>query len=79
MFSAIEQLDPTLRNAIGFQITQEYSMKEMARALDLSVPAVKARLHRARKTLARQRDHRGPHLVAQKHREFDLRIGRQHA
>ena len=79
MFSAIERLDPTLRNAIGIQITQQYSMKEIARTLDLSVATVKARLHRARKKLAKHFNYRGPKLVAQKHVEFKLSTRRQHA
>lgn len=72
MFSAIERLDPTLRNAIALQITRECSLKEMARTLGLSVPAVKARLHRARKKLAKQFDHRGIWRIAQKERGFEL-------
>jgi RNA polymerase sigma-70 factor (ECF subfamily) len=72
MFSAIERLDPTLRNAIGIQITQEYSMKEMARTLGLSVAAVKARLHRARKTLAKQIDNTGIRRNSLKQSGFEL-------
>jgi RNA polymerase sigma-70 factor (ECF subfamily) len=51
MYRAIERLDPTLRNAIEIQITQECSTEEIAYALNVSVSAVKTRLHRARKTL----------------------------
>jgi len=36
-------------------IERECSIKEVARTLDLTVPAVKARLHRARKRLRRSR------------------------
>ncbi len=77
MFSAIERLDPTLRNTIGIQITQEYSMKEIARTLDLSVGAVKARLHRARKKLAEHLNHRSLRRISPKQRRFELRIDRQ--
>ncbi len=79
MFRAIGQLDPASRHAIGIRIAQECSMEELARILDISVGAVKTRLHRARKKLARHLDHRGPQVVARKHREFELGIGRQHA
>jgi DNA-directed RNA polymerase specialized sigma24 family protein len=44
----------------------------MARTLDLSVAAVKARFHRARKKLAKQFDHRGIKRNSQKERGFEL-------
>lgn len=72
MFCAIDRLDPTLRNTIGIQITQECSLKEMAHTLDLSVAAVKARLHRARKKLAKHVDHRGLKRNSQKQSGFEL-------
>jgi RNA polymerase sigma-70 factor, ECF subfamily len=52
MFSAIERLEPISRTAIRIRITQESSMKEIADTLDVSLAAVKAKLHRARKKLA---------------------------
>ncbi len=51
-FSAIERLDLKSRTAIGIWSSQECSMKELAHTLDVPVATVKARLHRARKTLA---------------------------
>jgi RNA polymerase sigma-70 factor, ECF subfamily len=57
-FSAIERLDPKSRTAIKMWSTQECSMKELAHTLDVSVAAVKARLHRARKKLAAYTDHK---------------------
>jgi len=52
MLEAIEKLDPKLRAPIRVLMTHECSMNEIARALDISVPAVKARLHRARRRLS---------------------------
>lgn len=66
MFSAIDRLDPITRNVIGIQITQECSLKEIAHTLDVSVAAVKARLHRARRKLAKHLDYRGPKRNSQK-------------
>jgi len=73
LFSAIERLDSTSRTVIGIRITQEYSMKEIAHTLDVSVATVKAKLHRARKKLAQKVDHTGRQPVSQKHREFEHR------
>lgn len=53
MRSAVDRLDPKSRTAIGIWSTQECTMKELAHALDVSLATVKARLHRARKRLAR--------------------------
>ena len=58
MFNAIERLDPMSRTAIQIRITQECSMKEIAATLDVSLATVKARLHRARKKLARNVYHK---------------------
>ena len=58
MFGAFDRLDPTSRSAIESQITDECSMKEIADTLDVSVAAVKARLHRARKRLVRSVEHK---------------------
>ena len=51
--SAVQRLDPKSRAAMRIRIAEEYSMKEMARDLGVSVATVKARLHRARKRLLR--------------------------
>lgn len=50
---AIERLDPKLRVSMGVWICQEHSMKDLAQLLGISIPSVKARLHRARKRLVR--------------------------
>jgi len=49
---AISKLSINLRVPMTTWIEQECSMKEVARTLDLSLAAVKSRLHRARKQLA---------------------------
>jgi RNA polymerase sigma-70 factor (ECF subfamily) len=49
---AIRTLEPKLRTPIELQLAGELSMKDIAEALNLSMPAVKARLHRARARLA---------------------------
>jgi RNA polymerase sigma-70 factor, ECF subfamily len=61
---AIQKLDPKLRTPIGIWMSEEHSMKDLARQLGVSVAAVKARLHRARKHLIRTtsfRNHRMNH------------------
>lgn len=50
---AISKLNVNLRSRMTTWIEQECSVREVARSLDLSVPAVKARLHRARKQRTR--------------------------
>lgn len=45
-------LGPVDRNAVIMRYWYEYSYEEIAEALDLSVSAVKSRLHRARRELA---------------------------
>jgi len=50
---AIGKLDVNLRIPMTTWIEQECSMKEVARTLGLSLPAVKSRLFRARKQLSR--------------------------
>jgi RNA polymerase sigma-70 factor (ECF subfamily) len=49
---AISKLKINLRARMKTWIERECSMKDVARTLDLSLPAVKARLYRARKELA---------------------------
>lgn len=51
LLGAIQKLDPKLRTTIRIWTTQECSMKEIANTLDVSLGAVKARLHRARRRL----------------------------
>lgn len=48
---AISGLKPSLRRVIQLHMSQECSMKEMARSLDVSVATVKARLYRGRRRL----------------------------
>jgi RNA polymerase sigma-70 factor, ECF subfamily len=50
---AIRRLDPKLRTPIGIWISQEYSMKDLAQHLGVSLASVKAKIHRARKRLTR--------------------------
>jgi RNA polymerase sigma-70 factor (ECF subfamily) len=52
MARAMTKLEPALRDVIQLQMSRECSMKELARSLDVSVAAVKARLHRARRRIA---------------------------
>ena len=51
MMQSIQRLEPSLQHAIQIRITRGSSLKEIARTLDISVAAVKSRLHRARKRL----------------------------
>ena len=50
----LEQLGSTDKAAVMLRYWYEYSYEEIAEALSLTVPAVKSRLHRARRTLAEQ-------------------------
>jgi RNA polymerase sigma-70 factor (ECF subfamily) len=54
LVSAIRNLPPQLRAPIVFQLTDERSTKEIARELNISLPAVKSRLYRARTRLAKR-------------------------
>jgi RNA polymerase sigma-70 factor, ECF subfamily len=49
--NAIDRLDAKSRTTLGAWVEHESSMKEIAQTLDVSLPSVKARLHRARKRL----------------------------
>ena len=60
---AINKLDPKLRAPIQVLMTRECSMNEIAQTLDISVAAVKARLHRARRRLTSTRLMRRPELT----------------
>jgi RNA polymerase sigma-70 factor, ECF subfamily len=50
---AIQRLGPKLRTPIGIWMSREHSMEDLAQHLGISLAAVKARLHRARKRLRR--------------------------
>ncbi|MGB8538102.1 MAG: RNA polymerase sigma factor [Acidobacteriaceae bacterium] len=52
MLRSVWNLQPRLRQAIEMQMTGDYSIREIARALEISEPAVKSRLSRARARLA---------------------------
>ena len=52
MLRAIQKLEPRLRGALQIRMAQGSSLKEIARVLDISEAAVKARLYRARVRLA---------------------------
>ena len=52
---AIERLDPKSRSVVAVCVSKGCSMKEAAHSLNVSLPAVKSRLHRARKRLDRYR------------------------
>jgi len=79
MYDAIERLDPTLRDAIDIQITQDSSVKEIADSLDVTVAAAKARLHRARKKLAADTDQKRRLPVSQHRGDFEFRIEPRYA
>ena len=50
--NCLQSLDPTDRAAVILRYWQDCSEVEIAQALKLTVPAVKSRLHRARRALA---------------------------
>jgi RNA polymerase sigma-70 factor, ECF subfamily len=52
MQKCLQSLDPTDRAAVVMRYWQDSSEVEIAQALNLTVPAVKSRLHRARRALA---------------------------
>jgi hypothetical protein len=49
--SAILRLPPNFRDVVELQQTQEYSVKELAQVLGISLAAAKSRLSRARMAL----------------------------
>lgn len=63
---AMQRLPVESRRAIQICQFKEYSLKEAANALGLSVSALKARLHRGRRTLVAQlkKEMQGPHMRA---------------
>ena len=52
MVRSIWKLQPRLRQVIEMQMMGNYSIREIAQALEISEPAVKSRLSRARARLA---------------------------
>ena len=50
----VQTLDSTDRAAIVLRYWYDFSEKEIAESLSLTVPAVKSRLHRARRALAKR-------------------------
>ena len=69
LLHAVQKLEPKFREPIEFQLVGEFSMKEIARTLNISVSAVKSRLYRARARLAvRVTTDRG----ARRHMPLDL-------
>ena len=52
LHDCLQSLDPTDRAAVILRYWQDCSEVEIAQALKLTVPAVKSRLHRARRALA---------------------------
>ena len=61
---AIERLEPKLQAPIQVLLARECSMSEIAQTLDITVAAVKARLHRARRRLTSTRVMRLPQRSA---------------
>ena len=49
---SVNKLEPPLRAVIQLYMSKDGSMKELAQSLDVTVAAVKAKLHRARRRLA---------------------------
>lgn len=63
MHQMLERLGSTDRAAVILRYWYDYSYEEIADSLSLSVPAVKSRLHRARRFLADQWSPQGAVLV----------------
>ena len=62
----LQSLDPTDRAAVVMRYWQDSSEIEIARTLKLTVPAVKSRLHRARRELAKLWEEEKPRLKAER-------------
>lgn len=65
---AINRLEPKLQAPIKVLMARECSMNEIAQTLDITVAAVKARLHRARRRLSSTRVMRRPERTMVSHR-----------
>lgn len=48
----LQSLDPTDRAAVVMYYWYDYSYEEIGQSLSLTIPAIKSRLHRARRTMA---------------------------
>lgn len=60
VLQAVNKLAPSLRTVMHLHMSKEGSMKALARSLDITVAAVKSKLHRARRRLAlRTRNEQG--------------------
>jgi RNA polymerase sigma-70 factor, ECF subfamily len=66
MQTCLLSLDPTDRAAVIMRYWQDSSEIEIAQALNLTVPAVKSRLHRARRTLADLWEEKPAHVRAER-------------
>jgi RNA polymerase sigma-70 factor (ECF subfamily) len=60
--TCLSSLDPTDRAAVVMRYWQDFSEVEIAQALNLTVPAVKSRLHRARRALADKWEEKQAHV-----------------
>jgi len=62
LHNCLQSLDPTDRAAVIMRYWQDCSEVEIAQALKLTVPAVKSRLHRARRVLANLWEEKPAHV-----------------
>ena len=62
LHNCLQSLDPIDRAAVIMRYWQDCSEVEIAQALKLTVPAVKSRLHRARRALANLWDEKPAHM-----------------
>jgi RNA polymerase sigma-70 factor, ECF subfamily len=65
---SIGRLQPCLRQVVEMQMMQHYSVKQIARELEISAAAVKSRLYRARVRLAPLHASATPKLKTDRHR-----------
>jgi RNA polymerase sigma-70 factor (ECF subfamily) len=66
LHGCLQSLDPTDRAAVIMRYWQDCSEIEIAEALRLTVPAVKSRLHRARRALADLWEEKPTHLRSER-------------
>jgi len=64
--NCLKFLDPTNRAAVILRYWQDYSEREIAEALNLTVPAVRLRLYRSRRFLAHLWDQKPMHLRSER-------------
>ncbi len=67
----LKDLDPTDRAAIIMRYWHDASEIEIAEALNLTVSAVKSRLHRARRALAGMWQHEKPHARTERRKVYE--------